>query len=195
MRRFAEKRREEGDRTMRIGLQCMAAAMLVAGTVFANGQPGWADRLTEADMTAKDFHDITDTETSVSGELRIEPPLEVHDLSEANQQAVKDAHGVKVIKGKEWKKLSPQERDVRMRELRRTMTPSTFFIIEVPSGNVWALDSEEFFRLKEAGSLHRWTYEEQEALPKAVKRDAATSQSDRHGTTVERAVAVENEEP
>jgi hypothetical protein len=41
---------------------------------------------------------------------------------------------------------------------------------------------------KPAMSVRRWDYAEREKLPKAVKRDPATSHSDRSGTTIERTV-------
>jgi hypothetical protein len=180
-----------GKEAMRMRAGSVIAAFLLFAALPA--APAGADKLTEENMTAKDFKDITSTESSVPGEYRIEPPLEVHDFSTATEQAVKDAHGVRVIRGRDWKRLSPMDRDKRMRELRKTMQRGTFFMIEVPSGNVWAIDADEYFKLKDASTIHRWTYEQQEKLPKAVKRDPGTSQSDRSGTALERALTREEE--
>jgi len=152
-----------------------------------------ADRLTEENMTRRDFNTITETESSVSGERAVEKPFEVHDFSEATENAVKEAHGVRVVKGKDWKKMTPQERDARMRELDRSMAASTFFMVEVPSGNVWAIDQAEYFRLREANSIHRWSQEEIERLPRTVPRDKKVSQSDKRGTVKEPVAKVEQE--
>src|SRR6185312_16213155 len=92
-------------------------AMLLAMTAQAS-----ADKLTEANMTKKDYDEITNTESSVPGERPTEPPLEVHDLSDAGVNAVKEeAHGVKLIKGRDWKNLSPRDRDQRIREIKKTL--------------------------------------------------------------------------
>jgi hypothetical protein len=141
--------------------------------------PVHADKLTEANMTEKDYKEITNTESSKPGERAIEKPLEIHDLSDANVQGVKDAHGVKVIKGGDWKALSPKDRDKRMRELYKSMTPGTFYMIEVPSGNVWAIPEDDYFKVKKDQTIHRWTYAEEAKLPKAVKRDPLDQQQDR----------------
>ncbi|HVO00586.1 MAG TPA: hypothetical protein VMT54_00205 [Candidatus Cybelea sp.] len=151
----------------------LAVSALVAVTLCSAAAIARADKLTEQNMTQKDYKDITNTETSIPGQTRAEPPLEIHDLSDANAQGVKDAHGVKVVKGKDWKALSPKDRDKRMRDLMKALKPGTFFFIEVPSGNVWAIDSDAYFKLKEDKIIHRWSYEEMEKLPKAVRGDAS----------------------
>ena len=148
--------------------------LLVAATASAQ-----ADKLTEANMTQKDYDDITASETSIPGQVKAEPPFPVHDFSDANEKAVKDAHGVRLIKGKEWRKLSPTERDKTMRDFYKTMKPSTFYVLEVPSGNLWAIDMDEYFKLKKSGEIRRWAYGEKEKLPKAVKANSGNGQEDR----------------
>jgi hypothetical protein len=149
------------------GPNLLAAVCLMS---LLSTSPADADgKLTEQTMTQKDYKEITKTETSVPGERAIEKPLEVHDFSGTAEQGVKDAHGVKVIKGKDWKSLSPKDRDARMRALMKTMAPGTFYMIEVPSGNVWAIDEDSYFKLKQDKTIHRWTYDEETKLPVSVR--------------------------
>ena len=180
---------------MKFGIKLCLAAAFVAAILAFGSAAGRADKLTEANMTKSDYDEITKTESSVPGERPTEPPLEVHDLNDAAQQAVKDqAHGTKLIRGREWKSLSPQDRDKRIRELKKVLAANNLLIIEVPSGNVWSLDRETYYRLKRDNTVHRWDYDEVEKLPKTVKRDPASSHSDRSGTTLER-VLTRVEEP
>jgi len=161
-------------RTVRFFLAIASAAMVSLVVPMA----AYADKLTESNMTQKDFKDLTETKSSVSGRSAIEKPFEMHDFSEATADAVKEAHGVRVVKGRDWKTMTPEQRDARMRELDRTMEEATFFLIEVPSGNVWVIGQEEYFKLKESNIIHRWSWAEKEKLPKAVKRDTGTTHSD-----------------
>jgi hypothetical protein len=170
-------------------LSVFAALLLVLAPTAS------ADKLTEANMTEKDFKEITKIESSVPGveAKAIDAPLPVHDFSAANEKAVTDAHGVKVIKGKDWKALSPKDRDKRMRALRETSKRSILFRIEVPSGNVWAIDVEDYTKLTRDGDVRVWLVEEQEKLPKAVKRDPSSSHSDRSGIRLERVLSRDDE--
>jgi len=150
------------------------------------GVAAHADKLTEANMTEKDFKEITHTESSEPGASRYPPPEAVHNFSDANEQAVKDAHGAKVVKGRDWKTMSPKDRDKKMGEFKKTMKYATQYVIEVPSGDVWAIDETEYTKLINSKDLKRWTKEEQEKLPKAVKRGPSLTHSDRSGTPVDR---------
>lgn len=177
---------------MKLTTQLCVAAIIAAGVALSNPMACWADKLTEANMTKKDFDELTKTETSVPGQRETEPPLEVHNLSDANAQAVKDAHGVKLIKGKDWKNLSPQDRDKTLRDLKKTLAANNLLFIEVPSGNVWSFDRETYYRFKRDGTIHRWDYDEIEKLPKAVKRDPLNPQEDRRtGGPIERLLDLE----
>ena len=171
----------------------LSGVIAVSLLILLPALPVDTDKLTEANMTEKDYKEITKMESSKPGEQAVERPLEIHDLSDANVQGVKDAHGVKVIKGKDWKDLSPKDRDKRMRELYKSMAPGTFIVIEVPSGNVWAMPQDDYFKLKKDQIIRRWTFAEEEKLPKAVKRDPAAAHSDRSGTMLERALTREEE--
>lgn len=166
-----------------------ATAVLAAGILAFGSGTGWADKLTEANMTKNDFDAITKTESSVPGERETEPPLEVHDLSGAGEAAVKEqGHGVKLIKGKDWKNLSPKDRDAKLRDLKKVLASNNLLIIEVPSGNVWSCDRETYYKLKRDKLVLRWDYDQIDKLPKAVKRAPASTQSDKHGTTLERVI-------
>src|SRR5262245_33394118 len=103
-----------------------------------------ADNLTDQNMTQNDYHDITNTYSSVEGEMPAELPNVVHDFSDANQKAVTDAGGKRLIKGKAWKKMSATERDKALRNLDSNLDTSTYLMIEVPSGNVWAISANSY---------------------------------------------------
>jgi hypothetical protein len=160
-----------------------------------------ADKLTEANMTQRDYNNITAQESSVQGQPPAVPPTPVHNLTPADEQAITAAGGTKLISGKDWKHESPQERDAHLRRMDSTLPDGSTYIISVPKGDVWlipASESQDGFGASqklqdlEARNIVRpWTDAEREALPKAVARDKAVSQSDKHGTTREKPVKKE----
>jgi len=159
--------------------------LLLALFVFMPGLAVRADKLTEANMTQQDFHDLTEMESSEPGESA-STIVKTHDFSDATEQAVKEAKGVRVVKGKEWRSMTPKQRDERVRGLRKTLSKEVELVLEVPSGNVWAIDSKELHKMDDSKTVRIWEGDEVEKLPKSVRRDPATSHSDRSGTSLER---------
>jgi hypothetical protein len=134
--------------------------------------------VTEKDMTEKDFKEITKTESSDPAQAKPEPVEAVHDFGPFGTVVVKESHGLKVVKGKDWKTLSPKERDKRLRKLKETAAPGAVLVIEVPSGNVWLIDEKTYTKLKRDKDIREWTDEEKAAMPKAVKADTSGPHQD-----------------
>jgi hypothetical protein len=168
--------------------------------------PAWAgDKLTEQNMTQRDYRQLTATESSVEGEPAAEPPTAVHNLSDADEQAVTADGGVKVISAKDWKKESPAQRDAHIRRIRSTMQEGARLVVTVPKGEVWLIPGTEtderdegfenyiYVSLIIRGALRPWSEAERTALPPTVAREKSISQSDKHGTTPERVVQQQQE--
>jgi len=66
------------------------------------------------------------------------PALPIHDLSEADIAALRGAGGARLINGELWKSETPERREQHLKNLKENAAPGTVFLIEVPSGNVWA---------------------------------------------------------
>jgi hypothetical protein len=175
------------------------AASLLVGTasVMADG------KLTEENMTQRDYTKITEMESSVEGQPPVEAPRPVHNLSEADEKAVKERDGVKVIPAKVWKNETPAERDAHIRRIRATMPEGSRLVLSVPKGDVWlipgieveeadaGLENHNFIMLIIGEVLRDWNEAERAALPTTVPREKKVSQSDKRGTTVERVVQRE----
>jgi len=179
---------------MKLGMLLIAATGLVAGGVSAFPLPCWADKLVESNMSKADYKDITKTESSEAGK---DPAsfVKTHDLSDTEATAAKDAGAAKILKGKDWKAKSPKERDKFIRDFRETAPFGISIAVEVPSGNVWAVPLSAAAKLVEDKVFRLWQDAEVEKLPAAVKRDPLSTQSDRHGTSIEHALEREEEEP
>jgi len=156
------------------------------------------DKLTEANMTQRDYDRITNTTNSRPDDPAAGPKVEVepiHDLNRAQEGALKDeGHATKVIKGKEWTDKSPEDRDAHLRRIRETAPEGSRFLIEVPNGDVWLLPPPETTELGLHIYLHlvrRWQDFEKVALPVAVAPETGSSHSDRSGTKVARTVKTE----
>jgi hypothetical protein len=181
-------------------------AVLVGLVMAVAISPAMADgKLTEQNMTQRDYQRLTETTSSVEGEPAAEAPRPVHNLSEADEKAVKDEGGVKVIPGKDWKSETPEQRDAHIRRIRATMQEGARLVVSVPKGDVWLIPGVEtderdegfenykFVLLIIRNVLRPWTEAERAALPRAVARDKSVSQSDKHGTTLERVVQKQRE--
>ncbi|MBL8707884.1 MAG: hypothetical protein JNL25_01710 [Rhodospirillaceae bacterium] len=145
--------------TSGLKLLVLCAGLAMAGTALANG------KLTAENMSKKDYDDITKTESSVPGEEPTSAPSDVHNLDKDKEQKLKDANGVRLIKGKDWKAMTPEERDARLRALKALRPEGSIFLIEVPSGNVWVIDLESYHDLLQDGVLREWSRQEIERLP------------------------------
>ena len=153
------------------------------------------DKLTEANMTQKDYQRLTKTESSAEGQPPAEVPKPVHNLSDADEEAITEEGGVKVIPARDWKQESPSARDAHIRRIRETMQEGARLVVSVPKGDVWLIpgievgEDEEgmenhiYVTLLIRNVLRPWSEAERAALPKTVARDKSISQSDKHGTT------------
>jgi len=180
----------------------------LAGTVFLIAGAGLAaagDKLTEANMTQRDYDAITAQESSVEGQDPAIPPTPVHNLTPAQEQQITAQGGTKLISGKDWRHESPEERDAHLRRMDQTLPPGTTYIITVPKGDVWLIPATEptpiaaadqkYQDLVRDQNIHPWTDEEKAKLPLTVARDKKVSQSDKHGTTKTPPVKAKPKEP
>lgn len=142
-----------------------AAALVLCGTAFADG------KLAEKDMTKADYDKLTETKSSDPADAKPVPLQPIHDMTNSGVKDAKSNGAVKLIKGKDWKDLSPKDRDKRLRDLKKPLKPTTIIVIEIPSGNVWAVDPDQYALFKIVQVMTEWTKEEQEKLPKAVKAE------------------------
>jgi len=164
------------------------------------------DKLTEANMTQKDYERLTKTESSVENEPPTAPPTPIHNISDRQEVLVTTMGATKVIPGKDWKHESPEERDAHIRRIKQTLPEGAHLVVTVPKGDVWIIPPSErneetgapadwkYITLVLGGTIRDWTEAEIAALPKTVARDKSISQSDKHGTTPIRAAAPEPEE-
>lgn len=156
------------------------------------------DKVTEANMTQRDYNSVTAQVTSVPGEPPALPPTPVHNLTPAQEQQITAAGGTKLISGKDWKHESPEERDAHLRRMDQTLPQGTTYIITVPKGDVWLIPASErspaaaadqkYQDLVRDKTIRVWTEEERTSLPVSVRREKSISQSDKHGTSLERLV-------
>jgi hypothetical protein len=191
---------------MRVGVPTVSSLVAVAGVVWmiAGVSGVSADDLTEENMTQRDYAKITAVAPDGPTETLEETPTPVHDISEnvekfiANPAAGAPPLGKKVVKGNDWKAETPEQRNAHLRSIRETAPPGSWLVISVPDGDVWL-----FFDAEPPSNNHVflstyvfrvWQEWERAELPPTVPREKKVSQSDRHGTPPDRAVAV-SEEP
>jgi hypothetical protein len=152
----------------------LALVLVLAGAfAIASAQ---ADKLTEENMTKSDYDAIA----TVDATGKNAGTVTVHNIKDP--KAVEAGHGVKVIKGKEWKRLSPKERGDRLAAFKANTAQTVIFIVEVPSGNVWAIKSSDALLLEERGDLKPWKDDQTAKLPKAVKADSSNGQENRRNS-------------
>ncbi|MBL8707883.1 MAG: hypothetical protein JNL25_01705 [Rhodospirillaceae bacterium] len=161
---------------MKAGLKLLVlcAGLAIAGSALADG------KLTEKNMSKKDFRDITTTESSVPGEEPTTPPVHVHNLDKDAEKELRDSNGVRIIKGKDWKAMTPEERDARLRQLKELRPAGSLFILEVPSGNVWVIDGDVADDLFEDGVIRDWTFTQLFDLPQVRPTAGDIGYRDRH---------------
>ncbi|HVO00588.1 MAG TPA: hypothetical protein VMT54_00215 [Candidatus Cybelea sp.] len=151
----------------------LAAAALVATLALWSADPAVADgKVTEQNMTQNDYNGITQIDAN-GGPALPSPPIPIHDLTANGKTVVNAGHGVKIVKGKDWRNMSPQDRYKFLSDFRKNAQAGTVFMIEVPSGNVWAINETTYDGLVEGGGIRPWSQSEKEALPKAVRGDAS----------------------
>lgn len=155
-------------------LLVLCAGLAMAGTALADG------KLTEKNMSKKDYDDIIKTESSIPNEEATTTPGVIHNLDDDNEQILKDVNGVRVIKGKDWKAMTPEQRDARLRALKELRPVDSIFVIEVPSGHVWVIEASVALELLDEGVLREWTVKEQNALPEVRPAPGDIGYRDRH---------------
>ena len=71
------------------------------------------------------------------------PPTAVHSLTDPTKAALNTVHAQKIIGGKRWKRMSPQQRDDQLRALQESAPKGTSFILEVATGDVYLVPPDD----------------------------------------------------
>jgi hypothetical protein len=179
------------------GVSALArAGALALMALFSPGEAR-ADDNPEAGLTQREFNKVTEMRQEDPNLPPVAVPVHVHNLTDAEKAELDRMHAVRVIKGKDWKNLSPEERDARVRGLRAQM-PNASLCLTVPGGDLWAIppgeDNINFLDIIDRDAIRRWTEAEKAALPVAVSN--ANGNNPRSGRQEERVVqAAEKEQP
>src|SRR5690242_6370385 len=124
------------------GISALARAGAMAlMTLFSPGEAR-ADDNPEAGLTQRAFDKVTEMRREDPALPPVAAPIHVHNLTDAEKAEMDRMHAVRVVKGKDWKKLSPEERDARIRGLREQM-PNASLCLTVPGGDLWAIPPGE----------------------------------------------------
>ncbi|HVO00580.1 MAG TPA: hypothetical protein VMT54_00175 [Candidatus Cybelea sp.] len=148
---------------------CALVALALATTVIAaaraDGNPE------EQNLTQREFNRITAVEPADKSLPGNAKPVVIHDLTDAQRRDLEALHAVRLIKGREWKQLSPEERDARLRAIREQM-PNAGLFLTVPKGDLWALpfgeDNVNIHDVLNNRKVRLWTGAEEAAMPVAV---------------------------
>ncbi len=154
----------------------MTWMMTLAGTLaFALPEPVRAQDPDGPEMTREEYDSIRQTESSVEGEPPVQVPAPIHKLTDDEEKALRDDGAERIIKAKEWRNLSPKERDARLRQ-ERILHPDTDFLITVPQGQVWAIPKSRFLFAWSHGHWRGWALRDLDLLPQHRTRsnDKAT---------------------
>ncbi len=183
-----------GSRRARAMLGFLAGSWLATAVALA-------DNLTEENMTQRDFDALTEMAASGPTDTLEEAPTPVHDINEATEKFIKEPKpgaapiGKKMIKGKEWKAETAEQRNAHIRNIRENAPPGSWVVISVPDGDVWVFfDAERNYVFLNMYVVRQWGDWEKAELPVAVPRGRKVSQSDRRGGSGER-LAVASKEP
>ena len=181
------------------GISALARAVAVAlMTLLALGEAR-SDDNPEAGLTQREFNKITEMRREDPNAPPVAAPMHVHNLTDAEKAEMDRMHAVRVIKGKDWNKLSPEQRDARVRGLREQM-PNASLCLTVPGGDLWAIppgdDNINFLDIIDRNAIRLWTSEEKEAMPVAVSSASGNNTSTGRGDqAIARAEPREQEEP
>jgi hypothetical protein len=163
---------------MRI-LEMMAFVVLVQwATSFA-----WADEPSpDSSITQQQ---LTETTATSPPDGTPSTALPIHDLSKSEARALRQEGGVRVIKGDLWKSETLEQREQHLMNLKENAAPGTVFLIEAPSGNVWAFQvGPENAHLNEAirdNIIHPWYPYQIMALPVSVANGGQPDRGGRNG--------------
>jgi len=111
-----------------------ARVVLAAFFLIAVGGASWSDD-PQPPLTQHRVTSILETEVAPGQSEKAPPPVSIKPLSEEDRKALKEQH--RVIKGKEWRAESPQQRDEHIRNLRAANAPGTILVIDVATGDVY----------------------------------------------------------
>jgi sugar phosphate isomerase/epimerase len=147
----------------------LVLAVLVPGAACADGNP-------EDGLTQRAFREVTETAESTPGQGTAIAPAYAHNFTDAERAELDRMHAVRILKGKEWKRLSPEERNARIQALRDQM-PGVSLTLTVPGGELWAIPPGEgnvnFTEILEKHLIRIWSAAEIEALAVAVGQGPA----------------------
>jgi len=170
---------------MRIGARFLLASFILV----LSGAPGWSDD--PPPLTQNHVLGLTETAMAPGQVTKAEPPRAISPLSKEDRAALKDTN--RVYKGKDWKALSPQERDGVIRGLREANADGTIFVIDVRTGDIYKFDplppptdadrnKSDDVRLSERSGFRILFFTMEDLLKLAVAAaDRPFSQSDRSG--------------
>jgi len=151
-------------RAVRAVFLVAAIAILPSGVALADGDP-------EAGLTQRQFNDIVRITPPDASAPAVAIPGEIHNLNDAEKAEMDRMHAVKVVRGKEWKRMTPEQRYDRIKTLRETMT-GAILLLTVPGGDLWAVPRGEnginAHDILTNGRVRFWTSEQKEAMPVAV---------------------------
>ncbi|HVO00583.1 MAG TPA: hypothetical protein VMT54_00190 [Candidatus Cybelea sp.] len=191
-------------------MRIAACGVLALFLLIVGGGPGWSDD--ESGNNNKPKHQLTQREvdalTNLGPAPKDGPPppnlIDVHKISKDDKAVLKgkEEEGVvKIIDGKDWKTLTPEQRAQQLRNFQSLNPPGTIFVLEIPSGNVWKFPPlnpapERTDQVPAALSdkykvtITGFTLPEYSGLPVAVGNDDASTR-ERSGTAL--AVAPKKE--
>ena len=163
-----------------------AWVMAWAGPAAADG-----DGDTRSNITQQQYDSVT--QHGVEGQPKAPEPTPVHNFVEEDgtgQQSVdrspdvQEAHGTRMLKGKEWKAKTPQERDDYLSDLQSRF-PDARILLTVPKGEVWVIPEADYQRLKANRTIKPFTKGEVARIHgQTVPPDPdAEVNSDRSGST------------
>jgi hypothetical protein len=150
---------------LRAAAVAMVLAVLVPGEARSDGDPA------EQGLTQKEYNEITEIAPPPPNQEEVARPVEAHKLTDAERAEMARMNAVRVIRGRDWKRLTPEQREARIRTLRDTM-PGVSLVLIVPGGDLWAVppgeENANFKDVIDRKVIRLWTPEEKEAMPVAV---------------------------
>src|SRR4051812_1962865 len=99
---------------LRTGAAALVVALFALGEARSDGDP-------EAGLTQREFTQLTEIAPPPEGQVAAAAPVTAHNLTDAERQEMDRMHAIRLYKGKEWKRLSPEDREARIRGLREQM--------------------------------------------------------------------------
>lgn len=115
----------------------IGAGILMASFILVlAAAPSWSDD--PPPLTQNHVLGITETAMAPGQTTKAEPPRAIDPLSKEDRATLKDTN--RVYKGKDWKAISPQERDGVIRGLREANADGTIFVIDVRTGDIYKFD-------------------------------------------------------